>query len=88
MIDPTPPIVQTGPQLQWQLGHAVAPDGTKLCVLILNLGPLTTQIALNTYDTDKLGRGLIDTAAQARTGLILPTGALPLPPPPNGSGHQ
>lgn len=86
MTTPTqPPAPAITTPLQWQIGHITQPDGTKVCVLVLTQGLLTTQVALNPHDTDQLGQGLIAAAAQARSGLILPAGAMP---PPNGTGGQ
>jgi len=50
-----------------------------VCVVILNQGLLATQLTLNPHDLDKLGRSLIEAAAQARTALILPAGTLANP---------
>lgn len=75
MTELTPPPAPVVNPLQWQIGHGQANDGSKICVLVLIQGLLTTQVALNPYDTEQLGRGLIDAAAQARTALILPAGA-------------
>jgi len=77
---PEPPIqVQQVAPLQWQIAHGQAPDGTKVCVLILNQGLLAAQVTLNPYDLERLGRSLIEAAAQARTALILPAGTLSNP---------
>ena len=80
MNTPEPPIqvTQVAP-LQWQIAHGQAPDGTKVCVVILNQGLLATQLTINPHDLDKLGRSLIEAAAQARTALILPAGTLANP---------
>ena len=80
MTAPEPPIqVQQVAPLQWQIAHGQAPDGTKVCVLILNQGLLAAQVTLNPYDLERLGRSLIEAAAQARTALILPAGTLSNP---------
>lgn len=73
------------PTLQWQLGTATNPDGTTLCILKIGAagGLLTTQLALNPSDANRLGQQLQDTATQARTGLIIPTVVMPKL---NGSG--
>jgi len=74
---PEPPIqVQQVAPLQWQIAHGQAPDGTKICLLALNQGLLLAQVTLNPFDLDRLGRSLIEAAAQARTALILPAGTL------------
>lgn len=76
MAEPTPPPiqVQVPAPLQWQVGDGNLPDGTKVCVLILTQGVLTSQVVLTPDDTEQLGRGLIQQAAQARSSLIIPTG--------------
>lgn len=84
MAEPTPPPAQTVAPLQWQLHHGQAPDGAKLCIVVLTQGLLTAQVVLSPHDTDALGRALIQGAAQARTGLIIPAGAVLPPPTPNG----
>ena len=70
-----PDVVHVPAPLGWQIGHGVAPDGTKLCVLAMTQGLLTVQVTLNPYDLDKLGRQCQQQAAQARSGLILPGSA-------------
>ena len=73
---PAPPPLQVVNPLQWQLGHGQAPDGSKLCLLQLNQGQLQVQLQLTAHDMAELGRGLLSTAEQARTGLIIPNGVV------------
>lgn len=77
MSQPQPgqPVQVVNP-LNWQIGHATAPDGTPMCLLSLSQGQLAAQLQLNAHDMAALGRGLISTAEQARTGLIIPNGAV------------
>ena len=77
MTTPEPPIqVQQVAPMQWQIAHGQAPDGTKVCLVAFNQGLLVAQVTLNPFDLDRLGRSLIEAAAQARTALILPAGAV------------
>jgi len=77
MVEPSPAPATVVNPLQWQIGQGKAPDGSKVCVFMLTQGLLTTQVVLNPHDTDALGRGLVEAAAQARTALIIPNGPLP-----------
>jgi hypothetical protein len=72
----------TGPQpgpvvnpLQWQLQHGTAPDGTKICVLMLMQGALNVQLAIAVHDMGRLAAGIDQMVKQAQTGLIIPDGA-------------
>lgn len=89
MSEPTPPqpAVTVVNPLQWQIGNGQADNGTKVVVLILNQGLLTSQVALMPTDAEAIAKGLEQGAAQARTSLILPAGTqLPPIPKMNGGG--
>jgi len=70
---PDQPLQVTNP-LQWQVGHGVTPDGSRLCLLSLSQGALNAQVQLSPEDMERIGRALIDAASQAKSGLIIPSG--------------
>lgn len=70
------PQIQIANPLQWQIGHGVTPDGSKICVLQLQQGQLSAALQLSVHDMEALGKGLVDASSQARSGLIIPTGAI------------
>ena len=78
MAEPTPPpAMQVVNPLQWQIAEGQADNGTKVVALIFSQGLLNTQVVLTPNDAQQISQGLGTVAAQARTGLIIPTGPLP-----------
>jgi hypothetical protein len=82
MTKPTTP--QPSPLAeQWDIGIATMTDGTKLVVVSV-IGPAGTKVSfLAPEAAAHIGEQIKVTAAQARTGLVLPTG---VQMPPNGHG--
>lgn len=74
--------VQVVNPLQWQISHAATPDGTKICILHFAQGNLSAVLQVTPDDLEKLGRAALHGAAQARSALILPAGAVV------GNGHK
>lgn len=73
-IQAQPVAATPGNPLQWQLQYGTAPDGTKICVLVLSQGALNVQLVVNLYDAGRLAAGIEQTVKQAQTGLIIPGG--------------
>ena len=79
--------------MNWQLQHGNLADGTKVCVLTLTNGGLSTQVTVTPDDLEAIGRAMVKGAQEARTGLVIPAGiplmaSAPAPAPTkmNGGG--
>jgi hypothetical protein len=70
------PQVQVTNPLQWAVGHGTSPNGSPFCVLQLQQGQLALTAQFAPHDMDAMGKALVDAASQARSGLIIPVGAI------------